>query len=336
MKEALFYKKLKNKIVKCELCPNFCIIADGKTGKCRVRKNFNGKLFSLVYGKPCSIAIDPIEKKPLYHFFPGNKTLSIATFGCNLFCLHCQNYEISHEFSNADISEISFIEPEKIVEEAENRNIKIISYTYTEPTIFYEYMLDISKIAKKKKIKNVIVSNGYINIKPLKKLINYIHAANIDLKAMKEEFYKKICNGKLEPVLETIKFLVRNNIWTEITNLVIPTLNDKEEDIDKIIDFVYKLGKFVPLHFTAFFPAYKLLNLSPTPENILIKARKKAIDKGLYYVYAGNILNLETNSTYCHKCKSLLIKRIGFNVVENNIKNGKCFNCKTKIYGVWD
>ncbi len=331
MREAMFYKKLKNKIVKCELCPNFCIIQNNKVGKCKVRKNVEGKLYSLVYSKPCSIAIDPIEKKPLYHFYPGSKTLSLATFGCNLFCLHCQNYVISHEFTEKDINLTPIVEPEKIVEEAINKDIKIISYTYTEPTIFYEYVFDIARLAKKNKIKNVLVTNGYINEKPLRKILPYINAANVDLKAMKKDFYLKICKAKLEPVLKTIK-IMQEKIWVEITNLVIPTLNDSEEDIKKVIDFVYSINKDIPLHFTAFFPAYKLLNIPPTPESILLKARKLAMEK-INYVYAGNIYNIEANSTYCFNCKNLLIKRLGFNVLENKVIKGKCPYCKKKIAG---
>jgi pyruvate formate lyase activating enzyme len=332
MKEAMFYKKLNGK-VRCELCPNFCLIQNNQSGKCRVRKNVDGKLYSLVYAKPCSIAIDPIEKKPFYHFYPGSKTLSLATFGCNLFCLHCQNYLISHEFDIKDLDIMPIVEPEKIVDEAINRNIKIISYTYTEPTIFYEYVLDIAKLAKKNKIKNVLVTNGYINEKPLKKLLPYINAANVDLKAMSKDFYLKVCKAKLEPVLKAIK-IMKESIWIEITNLVIPTLNDSEKNFEKVISFVSSLNKDIPLHFTAFFPAYKLLDLPPTSEEVLLKARNMGLKK-LHYVYAGNIYNVEANSTYCFSCKALLIKRVGFNVVENNIRGGKCYNCKKKIAGVW-
>ncbi len=336
MEKALFYSSLKNNLVKCNLCPNFCVIANGSIGKCKVRKNIDGKLYSLVYSKPCSIAIDPIEKKPLYHFFPSSKTLSIATFGCNLTCLHCQNYEISQEFIEKEIEELPTLDPIDIVNEALALNIKIISYTYTEPTIFYEYMLDIAKIAKKKGIKNVIVSNGYINETPLKKLIPFIDAANIDLKAMSEKFYREICNAKLEPILNTLKILSKSKVWLEITNLIIPGLNDSKQQIEDLIQFVVSLGKDIPLHFTAFFPAYKLTNIMPTPEKTLLDARKKALEEGLHYVYAGNIINVETNSTYCWKCKKLLIKRIGFSVAENNIKKGKCKYCNTKIAGAWE
>ncbi|MEM1535043.1 MAG: AmmeMemoRadiSam system radical SAM enzyme [Candidatus Pacearchaeota archaeon] len=331
MKEALFYSKSEGKI-KCLLCPHGCFLGEGQKGKCGVRKVIGGKLYSLVYGRPCSIALDPIEKKPLYHFLPGEKALSIATFGCNLFCLHCQNYSISHEFLEAEIEQLDFVEPEKIVDKTKELGAKIISYTYTEPTIFYEYMLDIAKLAKKARLKNVIVSNGYINAEPLKKLLRYIDGANVDLKAMSDSFYLKICKARLEPVLSALKIMAKK-IWLEITNLVIPGLNDKE-DIDKVIEFVAGLGKDIPLHFTRFFPMYKLTDRPPTPESILLEARKKAL-KVINYVYAGNIANIETNTTYCPKCKEALIKRSSFYVIENKIKAGKCPFCKTPIAGVW-
>jgi len=335
MKKALFFSHLRERVIKCELCPNYCVIADGKLGKCKVRKNINGKLFSLVYARPCSIAVDPIEKKPLYHFLPGSKTLSIATFGCNLACLHCQNYEISQEFMEREIEALPLVEPEKVVEKAREVGINIMCYTYTEPTIFYEYMVDIAKIARKQGMKNVIVSNGYINEKPLRKLLPYLDAANIDLKSISSKFYLKICKAKIEPILNTIKIIAKSKAWLEITNLIIPGLNDSKAEITKLIHFVYSIDKDIPLHFTAFFPSYKLIDVMPTPQEILLYARKKAIEEGLHYVYAGNISNVETNSTYCWKCNALLIKRIGFNVAENNLKNGKCHQCNTKIAGVW-
>ncbi|MEM4318387.1 MAG: AmmeMemoRadiSam system radical SAM enzyme [Candidatus Pacearchaeota archaeon] len=336
MKEALFWEPLKDKekTIKCKLCPHNCLIVKDSYGKCRVRKNINGKLYSMVYARPCSIATDPIEKKPLYHFLPGQKTLSIATFGCNLFCLHCQNYEISHEFVESEITKLKLVEPEKVVEKAKELGIKVISYTYTEPTIFYEYMYDVAKLAKKARIKNIIVSNGYIQEEPLKKLLKFLDGANIDLKSINNEFYLKVCKAKLEPVLKCLKIISKNKCWLEITNLIIPSLNDKDEEIEVLIDFVAGLGKNIPLHFTAFFPHYKLLDKPSTPEFILLKAREKALKK-LNHVYAGNIMNVEANTTYCTKCKKSLIKRFGFDVIENNVKKGKCAFCKTKIAGVF-
>ena len=218
-KEALFYKKLKNKIVQCELCPHFCTIKNGERGKCRVRENQNGKLISLVYGKPCSLALDPIEKKPFYHFLPGQQALSIASVGCNLACKHCQNYEIS-QAKPEEIPSLN-LSPEQVIKEAKKQNVKIISYTYTEPTIFYEYMLDTAKLAKKSGLKNTIVSNGFINPKPLKQLCKYIDGANIDLKSISDDFYKKICGARVEPILEALKIYKYEGVWLEITNLII-------------------------------------------------------------------------------------------------------------------
>ncbi len=332
-KEALYWKSINDKIVQCTLCPNFCVLKPDEYGKCKARQNINGKLYTLVYAKPCSIALDPIEKKPLYHFLPGNEALSIATAGCNLHCKHCQNWEISQAF----VWQVPFekVSPESIVEHAKQAGVKIISYTYTEPTIFYEYMLDIAKIAKKEKIKNVMVTNAYINPEPLKELLKYMDAANIDLKSMKPEFYEQICDARLQPILEAIK-IMHKKIWIEITNLIIPTLNDSDEDINSIIQFVKSLNKDVPLHFTAFWPAYKLEHLPPTEESTLLKAREKAIEQGLRYVYAGNIHNIETNTTYCWKCGKPVIRRIGFMVIENALKKGKCSYCNATIAGVWD
>jgi len=344
-KEALFYKVLnkKNKILKCELCPHFCILKQKETGKCGVRKNINGKLISLVYEKPCSVSIDPIEKKPFYHFLPGKKALSIATVGCNLSCKHCQNFEISQikekesEILERDIFRKK-VSAKKVIEIAKQNNVKIISYTYTEPTIFYEYMQDIAKLAKKSKIKNTAVTNGFINPEPLKKLckLKLIDGSNIDLKSIKNDFYKKICGARLNPVLESIKIMKQHGVWIEITNLLIPGLNDSESEIKKLVSWIKKnIGVNVPLHFSAFYPVYKLSNLLPMPAEKIKKARKIALDLGMKFVYTGNIYDEEGNNTYCPKCKELLIKRIGFNTIENKIKKGKCFNCKEKIPGIW-
>ncbi len=332
MKQALYWKKLKKKIIQCQLCPHFCIIKPGEVGKCKVRKNINGKLYSLVYGKPCSFNLDPIEKKPLYHFLPGQQAISIATPGCNLNCLHCQNYEIS-QAKPEEISSLNLM-PKQIIEKTKQR-AKIISYTYTEPTIFYEYMLDISKLAKKEKIKNTIVSNGFINPKPLNQLCKYIDGANIDLKSINPEHYKKICQARLEPVLEAIKILHEKKVWLELTNLIIPSLNDSLAEIKKLIRWIKdNLGLDVPLHFTAFYPTYKLMNLPPTSIEILRKARQEAKKAGLHYVYTGNLPDEEGSTTFCPKCNQPAIKRDGFFVIYNNLKNGRC-KCGEKIAGVW-
>ncbi|MBU1136336.1 MAG: AmmeMemoRadiSam system radical SAM enzyme [Nanoarchaeota archaeon] len=333
-KEALFWIRLNNKEIQCQLCPHFCVLKNKEFGKCNVRQNKKGKLISLVYGKPCSLSIDPIEKKPLYHFFPGKRTLSTATPGCNMKCRYCQNWEISQAKPGKARLKIS---PCDIVKEARSNKIKIISYTYTEPTIFYEYMRDIAKIAKKFKIKNITVTNGFINQEPLKELCEFLDASNIDLKSMDDEFYQRVCQAKLKPVLESIKLMKQNNVWIEITNLLIPGLNDSTEDIEKLVIWIKKeLGKDVPLHFTAFYPCYKLLNSDSTNEEILKKARKIAISKGLNYVYTGNIEDEEGNNTYCPKCKEIVIKRKFFEIIENKIKDSKCSKCGERIAGVWE
>lgn len=332
-KEALYYKKLKGRIVQCQLCPRYCTIKDAEAGNCNVRENSKGKLYSLVYGKACSMNSDPIEKKPLYHFMPGEKAMSIATVGCNLHCKQCQNWQISQ--IKPEYNPYISLTPEEVVSKTIESECKIIAYTYTEPTVFYEYMLDIAKLARKQGIKNVIVSNGFINAEPLKELCKYIDGANIDLKALSEKFYKEICDGKLKPVLKAIEILHENKIWTELTNLIIPTFNDKESEIKKLAQWVKNLDKNIPLHFSAFYPTYKLTNLEATPAEKVKEARQIALKLGLKHVYAGNIDDEEGNTTFCPKCRKPLIIRQGYYIFKNYIKNGKCKFCNKKIDGVW-
>lgn len=332
MKEALYYNKLKDSSVQCLLCPKKCFIADGNYGFCHARKNIKGKLYSMVYGNASSVCIDPIEKKPLFHFLPGSSSLSIGTFGCNLACRHCQNWTISRATPPEAFEEVS---PELLVEKAIDSGCESISYTYNEPTIFYEYVLDTAKLAKKKKIKNVIVTNGFINQTPLKEQSRYIDAANVDLKAFNEKFYKEVCFAELKPVLETLKFLSKTKVWFEITNLIIPTKNDDFEEIRKMCEWIKEeLGTNYPLHFSAFYPCYKMMNVPPTPSETLIKARKIALDVGLKHVYTGNIADIDGSTTYCPKCKKPMIKRINFSVTQNNLKNKRC-SCGYKLAGIW-
>jgi len=333
MKQALYYKNLKETTVQCLLCPHNCVIKENNTGLCNVRKNIKGKLYSLVYGKSVSAQIDPIEKKPLYHFLPGSKALSIGTVGCNLKCKHCQNWQTSQakpdEFFAKDFM------PEEIIEQAINQGCQSVSYTYNEPTIFYEYMLDTAKLARKNKIKNTIVTNGFINQEPLKELCTYLDGVNCDLKSFEESFYKKICSARLSPVLETLKTLKKNKIWFEITNLIIPTLNDNMGKIKEMCSWIKKnLSTDNPIHFTAFYPCYKLQNLPPTSASVLMKARKIALELGFHYVYIGNVYSDEGNNTYCPKCGKLLIERYGFSIITNNLQNGKC-SCGEQIPGIW-
>jgi len=333
-KRALFWKILKDKTIQCQLCPHFCIIEPGKRGRCNTRENVNGVLIAKSYKRLCSVAIDPVEKKPLYHFMPGERIFSIATAGCNLKCMHCQNFNISQ--AKPEDYALKITTPKEIVEQCKKEKCKLMAFTYTEPTVFYEYMLDVAKLCKKNKIKTVIVSNGFINPEPLKELCKYIDAANIDLKSIKDEFYREICSARLEPVLETLKTLKKNKVHLEITNLIIPTKNDSEKEIKELISWVKNnLGNETILHFTAFWPTYKLNYLPETPDEILLKARDLALKAGMKYVYAGNISNEKTNSTFCPKCKKAVISRNNFFVLENNLQKGKCKFCKTKIKGIF-
>lgn len=331
-KTALFYRKLENSCVQCRLCPNNCYIKPNCVGICRVRKNVDGKLVSLVYRMPCSVNIDPIEKKPLFHLLPGSTALSVGTVGCNLHCSNCQNWEISQ--SNKIIGRDT--DPKEIVMDAVQKKCRSIAYTYTEPTVFYEYALDIAKLAKQKKLKNVLVTNGYINQEPLKKLCRLIDAANVDLKSFENDFYAKTCGGKLEPVLDAIKTMHKRGVWVELTNLIIPGHNDHLGLIEKMVEWIHdELGPYVPLHFSRFFPNYKMQKIMPTDPRVLIKAREIAHHK-LHHVYIGNLLTEDGENTHCPKCGNLLVERKGFNVLQNKLVDGKCYCCGSKIKGVWE
>ncbi len=321
------------KIVQCELCPNGCVLDVNQTSRCRTRINKDGKLYSIVYGKPCAVHVDPIEKKPFFHFLPGTKAFSIATAGCVLSCKFCQNWQISQ--AKPQETDTYDLPPDKVISYTKTYNCKSIAYTYTEPTAFYEYMFDTAVKAKENNIKNTMHSCGYINEKPLRKLCKYMDAADIDLKAFTEDFYDKICNGSLKPVLNSLVVLKEEKIWLEITNLVIPTLNDDMKKINEMCRWIVKnLGADVPLHFSRFFPHYKLTNLPPTPVETLTNARKTAIDAGLKFVYIGNV-RTEAENTYCPSCKKILIERTGYQIIKNNISNGKCRFCNAAMPGVW-
>lgn len=319
--------------VQCELCPNGCVLDEGQRSRCRTRMNKDGKLYSLVYGKPCAVHIDPIEKKPFFHFLPGTTAFSIATAGCVLSCKFCQNWQISQ--AKPEDTDTYDLPPDKVVSQAIANKCRSVTYTYTEPTVFYEYMYDTAVIARKQGIKNTMHSCGYINEKPLRKLSKYLDAADLDLKGFTEDFYNRICSGSLKPVLNSLVVLKEEGVWLEITNLVIPTLNDNMKNIKDMCIWMQKnLGSDTPVHFSRFFPHYKLTNLPPTPLETLIDARKTAMDSGLRYVYIGNIRH-EGESTFCPKCKKLLVERIGYFVKQNHILNGKCKFCSTAISGVW-
>lgn len=287
MKEASYYISEKDNKVKCILCPHNCLISENKTGVCGVRENIDGKLYALTYSKPVAIHLDPIEKKPLYHFHPGSEILSIGTYGCNLSCKFCQNYDISQEFDKGDITSIKKVSPEEIADICIRRNYKFVAFTYNEPTIFFEYMLDVAELCKSKGIKTVSVSNGQINEEPLKELIKYIDAFNIDLKSYDEDFYRKICGGDIETTKNTIRIITEYKKHLEVTLLLIEGLNDDVEKFNEMCRFLSYLDKNIVLHISRAFPRYKL-EFNPTPISLINKFQSIA-KSYLNYVYAGNV-----------------------------------------------
>lgn len=328
------YWHVNSDIIICELCPVGCNLAPGKTGRCRNRKNLNGKLVSLGYAMPCAVHVDPIEKKPLYHILPGARTFSVAIAGCNLRCKNCQNHTISQ--ASPLQTDNTYLPPEKVIEEARRTNCSVVAYTYTEPTVWIEYMLDVAYLAHKNGLKNVLITCGYINLEPFEDLAKLLDAANIDLKSFDDSVYSDLNAGKLEPVLSTIKMAVKNGIWLEITNLIIPQWNDKPDMIMNMCRWINRnLGTDIPLHFSRFYPMHKLAHLYPTPHQTLKQAREIALKEKLRYVYIGNVPG-EDNSTYCPECKKLLIDRNGYIIKQNLIKGGKCTGCGFSIAGVWD
>jgi len=320
--------------VQCELCPKMCVIAPGQSGECRVRINIDGTLRTVVYGYPCALHIDPVEKKPLFHFLPGTPILSLATAGCNLHCRNCQNWEISQ--ANPEDTAAMFAPPQRLVQLAQQYRCPSIAYTYTEPIVYYEYTLDTAKLAARAGLRSVLVTAGYINPEPWKQLLKYTDAANIDLKGITEQFYRDVCSGTLKPVQEAMLLAAAGGIELEVTNLVIPTLNDKPEQIRRLSRWIKaSLGSDIPLHFSGFYPQYKMRNLPPTSLKTLETARQIAISEGLNYVYIGNVRSPEGENTYCPACKKLLIERTGYTIIQNRLKDGRCPDCGKEIYGVW-
>ena len=354
MHAATLFEKKGNKLVRCTACAMYCTIADGLTGVCGVRQNKNGELFLLVYGKASAVQIDPIEKKPLFHFLPNTEIFSLGTVGCNFACSFCQNWDLSQatrqvkeEFAK-DRGEQALrigkltglgqsLEPEKIVDYCIQNSIPGIAFTYNEPSIVFEYAFDTFRLAKKRGLKTVFVSNGYESLEATKKLEKCMDAINIDLKAFTDEFYLKTCRAKLEPVLESIRRFAKTNVWLEITTLVIPGKNDSEGELREIAEFIAGQAKHIPWHVTAFHPDYKMRDSDSTPKETLAKAYKIGKEAGLKFVYAGNILDEKMESTFCPKCNALLIRRQAYAVgIENiDLKKGKCKNCANKIEGVW-
>ncbi len=336
MKEAMLYEKLTDSRVKCNLCNHRCIIKDGDYGICGVRQNRGGSLYSLVYDKIIATHVDPIEKKPLFQFYPGSTAYSMATVGCNFICKHCQNSDISQS-PREDKGHILGREmsPEEIVREAENSDCQSIAYTYTEPTIFFELAYDTAKLAQGRGINNVFVSNGFMTPEALKEISPFLDAINIDLKGFTNKFYKEVCGGRLEPVLENIQLANKLGIWVEATTLIIPTQNDSPEELKLIAEFIASTNKDIPWHITQFYPTYKMVNLPRTPIEILHQAREIGLQAGLHYVYEGNVPGMGNENTYCYNCGNILIERWGYSIGKNMIKDGHCPFCQSPIAGVY-
>lgn len=333
MREAKWWEPVNDR-VKCTLCPRYCKLKRGQRGFCVVRQNVDGKLETSSYGNLIAVHVDPIEKKPLYHFLPGTKAFSIGTIGCNFGCIFCQNWDIAR--AEAEQYPSKYFSPQDVVNAALEYNCKSVSFTYNEPTIFGEYIIDVAKLAHKSGLKTTMVTNGYITKEAIRDIYPLIDAANIDLKSFSEKFYSKYCLAHLQPVLDAILEIKKAGTFIELTTLIIPGVNDSEEEIKMISNWVIKnLGTDTPLHFSAFHPDYKMRNHIPTSKSMLDKARKIALDAGINYVYEGNVISEDEGNTYCSKCGRLLVERQWFTVVHNTLNDGKCV-CGNEIPGVFE
>ena len=333
-KIAMFQDETARGIM-CRICPNECVLKEGELSKCNNRKVYKSKLYTLAYGNPCSVNADPVEKKPLYHFLPGSKAFSIATAGCNLVCLNCQNWTISQ--TSPDKTRNWDLMPARVVEECADNSCRSIAYTYSEPITFYEYAFETATLARDAGIKNIFKSNGYINPEPLKKICSVLDAANIDLKAFSESTYLKLTGGKLQPVLDSLKVFKDMGVWLEITNLIVPDWTDNPDDIRSMCRWLSDNGfKNTPLHFSRFYPLHKLEQLPPTPVEILNDAYRIATEEGLKYVYTGNAPGNEISDTKCPSCNSTVVARQGYRITTNTIIAGKCGKCGYSIEGVWN
>lgn len=337
MQEARYYEKTEGQKVICHLCAHECPIDPWKRGICMVRENQAGTLYSLVYGKITSRHVDPIEKKPLFHFLPGTQAFSISTVGCNFQCRHCQNADIS-QFPRLHEKQIvgRTFSPEEIVAEARRSHSKSIAYTYTEPTIFSEFAYDTALLAQEEGIRNVYVSNGFMTEESAKGMAGVLDGNNIDLKSFSDDFYRKICKARLQPVLETIARMKDLGVWVEVTTLVIPGLNDSEKELKEITDFIKNVGVDIPWHVSAFYPTYEMTDRPPTQAAALRRAREIGLEAGLRYVYTGNIPGDPGENTYCYACGELLIERIGYVIRRNLLTDGVCHKCGASIDGVWE
>jgi len=335
IKEAMLYEKLEDNRVRCNLCAHRCLIKEGKRGVCLVRENRDGTLYTLVYGRTISQAVDPVEKKPLFNFHPGTTAFSIATVGCNFRCDFCQNWSISQVVRDEHLIMGREATPEQLVATARRYGSRSIAYTYTEPTIFTEYAYDTAKLAHEAGIANIYVTNGYMTEEMLDDFKPYLDAANVDLKAWNDEFYRRFCGARLQPVLESLKKMKELGIWVEVTTLVIPTLNDSDEELQHIAQFIaQELGVETPWHISRFYPHYKLTDKPPTPITTLDRAREIGLAAGLRYVYQGNVPGSQGENTFCYNCGRLLIGRYGYRIMEYHIKNSKCTHCGVEIDGV--
>ncbi|MEA3406602.1 MAG: AmmeMemoRadiSam system radical SAM enzyme [Chloroflexota bacterium] len=333
-KEAMLYEKLPEQRVRCNLCAHRCVIADGKKGICQVRENRGGTLYTLVYGRTITQHVDPVEKKPLLHFYPGSTAYSIATVGCNFRCRWCQNWDISQMVRERHLIMGDEASPRQIVAAAQQAHCRSIAYTYTEPTIFFEYAYDTARLAHEAGLANLYITNGYMTEEMLETFQPYLDAANVDLKAFRDETYHKYVGARLQPVLDTMRTMKRLGIWLEVTTLVIPDINDDEEELKDAADFVAdELGVETPWHISRFFPAYEMTDVPSTPVETLRRAREIGLEAGLRYVYVGNVSG-EAN-TVCHACDETLIRRAGYGILENRIQpDGRCPNCGTRVAGV--
>jgi pyruvate formate lyase activating enzyme len=335
LKEAVLWDVGEERRVRCKLCAHRCLIGEGKLGRCAVRKNIDGVLYSLSYDKVCSANPDPIEKKPLFHFQPGSSSFSIATPGCNFQCIFCQNWQISQEAIEYGRIDGQAISPEKIVEAAIRSDCKSIAYTYTEPTIFMELCADCGRLGKEKGLANVFVSNGYETKEAIDFAKEWLDGINIDLKSFNDDYYKRLCKARLQPVLDTISYIAKEtDIWMEITTLIVPGENDSEDELKKLAEFIVnEAGADVPWHISRFYPQYQMDDRGATPIEMLERAEQIGKEAGLHYVYLGNVPGSKGESTFCYSCNSVLIERVGYRIGAYNIKNGCCPDCEAKIAG---
>lgn len=321
-------------VVQCDLCPKACRIAPGQSGECRIRVNLDGTLCATTYGHPCAVHVDPVEKKPLFHFLPGTPILSLATVGCNLHCKNCQNWEISQ--ADPEETPAYGLLPEQLPDLARQYACASVAYTYTEPLVYYEYTLDCCRVVRRAGMRNAVVTAGYLNREPLRELYAWVDAANVDLKAYSDSFYRDICGASLVPVLDGLVLARQMGVWLEVTNLVLPTLNDSDRDFADLCRWMKaNLGGDTPLHFSAFHPDYRLRNLPPTPTATLERARQVALAEGLAFVYVGNVSTRDGGNTFCPRCGELLLSRRGLTVVQNRLAAGRCPVCRTQVPGVW-